>query len=135
MTDTPTPGQIAYEAYMRTLALGGVRHGPPTWRHLTVLHQEAWEAAAQAVRDHADFPPLDLGRREEDTPRFRFALGQYVRCTSAPAQRWEIWWRACREEPGRTYTDYGVRLVDPEATYHPCRMSDGSDLTVDIEKA
>jgi len=53
MSETPTPGQIGYEAYMGTLALGGVRHGPPTWQHLTALHHEAWEAAAQAVLDHA----------------------------------------------------------------------------------
>jgi hypothetical protein len=120
MNDTPTPGQICYEAYM--VAVGNPWYVPAFHRRCAV-EQAAWDAAAQAVR--------------EDTPRWQFALGQHVRRTSDPALRWEIWYRACREEHDRTldrvqgklWIDYGVRLVDPEATYHPCRMSDGTDLT------
>jgi len=67
VSDTPTPGQVAYMAYWA--------HETPTlspeliayiWRGLRPLTQASWEAAAQAVLDHADFPPLALGAREED---------------------------------------------------------------------
>jgi hypothetical protein len=111
-----SPGEQAYEAFARVQqATGGDWRRPTPFARLQTLTQHAWEAAAQAVR--------------QDTPRFRFALGSHVRRTSDPAQVWEIWWRSCREETSRTCIDYGLRLVDTHADFHPCRMSDGSDLT------
>jgi hypothetical protein len=111
-----SPGEQAYEAFARVQqATGGDWRLPTPFARLQTLTQHAWDAAAQAVR--------------EDTPRFQFALGQHVRRTSDPAQVWEIWWRSCREEIGRTCIDYGFRLVDTHADFNPCRMSDGSDLT------
>lgn len=63
----PTPGQVAYTAYWPALGnappLGALP--PVDWHHLSPSVQRAWDAAAQAVLDHADFPPLDL-RRDED---------------------------------------------------------------------
>jgi len=64
---TPTPGQAAYEAYA-AIMVPLAPWGTPDFVGLPALHQRAWEAAAQAVLDHAAFPPLDLGAREEDTP-------------------------------------------------------------------
>lgn len=52
----PTPGQVAYAAYWP--ALGSAP--PVAWDGLSPVVQHAWEAAAQAVLDHAAFPPLDL---------------------------------------------------------------------------
>jgi hypothetical protein len=43
--DTQTPGQIAYEAYLRTWNIPGLR----TWEDEPRVQQRAWEAAAQAV--------------------------------------------------------------------------------------
>jgi hypothetical protein len=70
MSTTPTPGQIAYEGFMRaTLASLAEQEAIMPWESPLFLASErdAWEAAAQAVLDHADFPPFDLGVREEDT--------------------------------------------------------------------
>jgi len=46
MSDTPTPGQIAYEAYCATLDHTWTK---PAWRHLAPEIHRAWDAAAQAV--------------------------------------------------------------------------------------
>lgn len=56
-----TPGQIAYEAYER-LTTPDV-----AWPHLYPNQHRAWEAAAQAVRDYVDFPPLDLAPARRTT--------------------------------------------------------------------
>lgn len=53
MAETKTPGQIAYEAYLRTWNIPGLR----TWHEEPRGQQRAWEAAAQAVLD-AYCPPL-----------------------------------------------------------------------------
>jgi hypothetical protein len=45
MNQSPTPGQIAYEAYC---ALPGARYCDP-WAELSGWAQQRWEAAAQAV--------------------------------------------------------------------------------------
>jgi hypothetical protein len=45
MDDTPTPGQVVYEAYWRSEA-GKV---PFAWETLTPRAQQPWDAAAQAV--------------------------------------------------------------------------------------
>ena len=45
----PTPGQVAYEAW--EAALPERRYFPaPSWDTVSVPHQAAWEAAAQAVQ-------------------------------------------------------------------------------------
>jgi hypothetical protein len=110
-----SPGEKAYAAFARVQATGGDWRLPTLFARLQTLTQHAWDAAAQAVR--------------QDTPCFQFALGQHVRRLSDPAHVWEIWWRSCREEIGRTFIDYGLRLVDPASDYQPCRMSDGTDIT------
>lgn len=48
MTDTPTPGQVNYEAYWRALApqYGGLALA---YAQLSPLHRAAWEAAALAA--------------------------------------------------------------------------------------
>ena len=111
-----SPGEQAYEAFARVQATAtGDWRRPTPFARLQARTRQGWDAAAQAIR--------------QDTPGFQFALGSRVRRTSDPAQRWEIWWRSCREEVGQTFIEYGLRLIGPEAAYHPCRMSDGSDLT------
>lgn len=51
LNDTPTPGQIAYEAWFlaleNTLPAGSAR-----WPELEARLREAWETAAQAVLEH-----------------------------------------------------------------------------------
>lgn len=54
MPDTPTPGQVCYEAYMTTqYAHMGKPFDPtqPGWHYLSLERRDhrAWEAAAQAV--------------------------------------------------------------------------------------
>jgi hypothetical protein len=68
MNDAQTPGQIAYAAYRQVHATYGNIHLRVAFADLPDIHRRAWEAAAQAVLDSADFPPLDLGAREEDPP-------------------------------------------------------------------
>jgi hypothetical protein len=72
MNDAQTPGQIAYAAY-RQHCMAYQHHTsgtvmPEPWASLPLLVQMCWEVAADAVLDHADFPPLDLGARKEDAP-------------------------------------------------------------------
>lgn len=50
MTDTPTPGQICYEAWRRTEPRGWLYERPLPWAQLDASTHAAWEAAAQAVR-------------------------------------------------------------------------------------
>lgn len=51
MPDTPTPGQVAYEAAWRVhQELYPKAHRTP-WRELHPAHKRGWEAAAQAVLD------------------------------------------------------------------------------------
>jgi hypothetical protein len=70
MPDTLTPGAIAYAAYVTAIE----RRPQPAavlgamWARLLPAEQRVWEAVAQAVRDHTDFPPLDLRLDEEETP-------------------------------------------------------------------
>ena len=108
-----TPGQSAYAAYCAALDIAVWTK--PSWDVLLPEVQRAWDAVAQALQDA--------------TPRFQFALGQHVRRNGETGLLWEIWWRSFREELGRIYIDYGLRLVDPASDYHPCRMSDGTDLS------
>jgi hypothetical protein len=56
MNDTPTPGQRAYEAFCESRDPWAYT----AFRHLPAAQQRDWEAVAQAVLDHAAFPPLDL---------------------------------------------------------------------------
>jgi hypothetical protein len=53
MTDTPTPGEVAYAAYQRVHTEDGIRDGYVTLRcpfeSMPEVTQRAWEAAAQAV--------------------------------------------------------------------------------------
>ena len=56
MPDTRTPGQIAYEAYLRCWNIPGLR----TWHEEPRGQQRAWEAAAQAV--------LAMQAPQEETP-------------------------------------------------------------------
>ena len=61
MSDTPTPGQVAYEAAWRVHEeLYPKAHRTP-WRELHPAHKRGWEAAAQAV--------LDAARAQEELPR------------------------------------------------------------------
>jgi len=48
----PTPGQIAYEAYRRTLLPSDWRVALGAWEDLPALHTDAWDAAAQAAIVH-----------------------------------------------------------------------------------
>jgi hypothetical protein len=48
MPETPTPGEICYEAYA-ALLLQLAPWGTVDFAQLTAFHQRAWEAAAQAV--------------------------------------------------------------------------------------
>jgi hypothetical protein len=59
MRDTPTPGQIAYDAWWTTFGDG--RNDPPyaeTYATLSPRAQQSWEAAAQAVLAQCT-PPED----------------------------------------------------------------------------
>ena len=143
--DTPTPAQVAYETFVRVGYPEMEEHVDALlWQSLRPDLKRAWEAAAQAVLarpqtqgeaivaqiNAREAASLEALRREmeEEEPRFQFAMGSHVRRTSDPEHLWEIWYRTCREEVGRTFIDYGLRLVDPDADYHPCRFSDGSEL-------
>jgi hypothetical protein len=74
MTDTPTPGQLAYESWWR--AFGDAPPLIDAYTALTPRAQQAWEAAAQAV----------LGARHA----FRFAVGHIVTWDDAPGALWQI---------------------------------------------
>jgi hypothetical protein len=56
MSDTPTPGQVAYAAF----CTAADAWFPPPWRTLLPDSQAVWEAAAQAVLQHCT--------PQEDTP-------------------------------------------------------------------
>jgi hypothetical protein len=58
MSETPTPGQVAYEAHAR--AWDRDMLCTPAWACLPARHKDAWEAAAQAVLAHCT--------PQEDTP-------------------------------------------------------------------
>lgn len=60
---TPSRGQLAYETYAQLLQ---TQWPMAVWARLSRLERYAWEAAAQAVLDLRDFPPLDLTPREEE---------------------------------------------------------------------
>ena len=50
MTDTPTPGQVTYAAYVTALRPTAVaEHAAQWWTRLRPEEHAAWEAAAQAV--------------------------------------------------------------------------------------
>lgn len=53
MTDTPTPGRRAYEAYVQHFRAYPAHSKrtvfPGPWMFLPPLQQQCWEAAAQAV--------------------------------------------------------------------------------------
>ena len=88
MPDTPTPGQVNYEAWQAAMLERWPHLALAPWPLLPCEEQAPWEAAAQAVRTQlrveivealrplrhadapealpdADFPPLDLGLEEE----------------------------------------------------------------------
>jgi hypothetical protein len=48
MTDTPTPGEIAYTAYFQAM-YETIPTSSDVWTWQTPAVQQAWEAAAQAV--------------------------------------------------------------------------------------
>lgn len=48
--DTMTPGQIAYEAWMKWITGGQLGDGP-NWPYLSERERQAWETAARAVLD------------------------------------------------------------------------------------
>lgn len=50
MSDTPTPGEVAYTAYRAVVLPSDWRVTLVPWADLPGLHQAAWEAAAQAVQ-------------------------------------------------------------------------------------
>lgn len=50
MSETVTPGQLAYEAYWRVHQRDGLWHLPPAFATLQDVTRQSWEAAAQAVR-------------------------------------------------------------------------------------
>ena len=52
MPDTPTPGQVAYTAYITCLRPDIATWTPPLYAGLDPANQAAWEAVAQAVRAH-----------------------------------------------------------------------------------
>jgi hypothetical protein len=51
MSETPTPGQVAYEGYMRVY-FGTWQEVVRGYANLEPLEREAWDAAAQAVLTH-----------------------------------------------------------------------------------
>lgn len=55
---SPTPGHIAYDAYWP--------HACVPWYTLHPHWQAAWEAAAQAVLDHAALAPREVRLEEEE---------------------------------------------------------------------
>jgi hypothetical protein len=63
MIDTPTPGQLAYEAYTTAVAHAFVAPGitERLWAHLGPAEQQCWEAAAQAVLARHNTPQEDDG--------------------------------------------------------------------------
>lgn len=66
MAETPTAGQVAYEAYWHAAA--PYMH---PWADVHPQNQAAWEAAAQAVLRQAGVLVLDFDpdvQREEDPP-------------------------------------------------------------------
>jgi len=49
MTDTPTPGQVAYAAYLTTLRPNAALYAAALYANLRQDEHRAWDAAAQAV--------------------------------------------------------------------------------------
>lgn len=73
---SPTPGQVAYEAF---LAAWAPRSGPPVpWGDLPPLAHHAWEAAAQAV----------LARQEAPQARHPLTEGAVVRALTQLERGW-----------------------------------------------
>jgi len=64
MPDTPTPGQVCYEAYLRTWPIPGLR----TWDEEPLVQQRAWEAAATAVLAQCTPQSLPWTPSREDAP-------------------------------------------------------------------
>jgi hypothetical protein len=85
----PTPGQIAYAAYLAALDSHWTK---PAWRWLLPAIHRAWEAAAQAVRDAGP-------------DGYQFAVGQTVRRTDDPQRDYQVHSR------GRESTARGPELV------------------------
>lgn len=65
MMPDPTPGQCCYEAYQ---AAYECYVWTLPWHQLQPHFRQVWEAAAQAVLDHAAFPPLDLHLEDDASP-------------------------------------------------------------------
>lgn len=63
---TPTPGQIAYEAYARVQATAGDWRRPTPFASLQALTRQGWDAAAQAVLEAfvSSARPLDTAQEE-----------------------------------------------------------------------
>jgi hypothetical protein len=72
MPDTRTPGEICYAAWERSLQQRALAPTRTTqmWQLLPTTEQDAWEAAAQAVLDHA--------------------LAARVWARQAPSSRWQV---------------------------------------------
>jgi hypothetical protein len=105
MSDTRTPGQIAYEAYCRCEYEPYMARAdaPLTWGWALLLDSEhhAWDAAAQAVLEATQAPSTFL---------YRYRLGQQVRWACEPEAVWRITYRASHEDRAdglRLY--YGIR--------------------------
>jgi hypothetical protein len=71
MTDTPTPGQVAYEAF---ICVDGLPHWR-TWNELRRVEKARWDAAAQAVLAmQAPVPTMTPAHAIEELRRL---VGQY----------------------------------------------------------
>ena len=120
MPETPTPGQVAYEAYERAYAetyrqwrercVGEDHYGDGSayaWHRQVAGVRAAWEAAAQAVRE-ADFPGdwathappllylLRVWRDQEQDPAQRQTLEQTIQALHAVGEAQDA--RAREEE-------------------------------------
>ena len=96
MPETPTPGQICYEAWWHSIA-PDFPHG--LWADVLPQYQAAWEAAAQHVLAEPWSP-------------FLYALGAQVRLVSATRPRTILHRRWT--QPGRLppYAEYGFAAAD-----------------------
>jgi hypothetical protein len=68
MTPTPTPGQIAYEAYCAACNNHSLVSGAelPRWERTTPAIRLAWESAARAVLGSSRHDSLDQALNEGD---------------------------------------------------------------------
>ena len=68
MPEIPTPGEVAFMAWECAMLNRAIEEGTPLWPLLGAHEQHAWEAAAEAVLDTADFPTLyERWRKQQET--------------------------------------------------------------------